>query len=375
MHQVEKFQSYFRLATHKPELEEAYIPIPYSRYIVIFNDGLIQANGYSYFTDVAEYLKSADPDINIVQVINSPNIERIPNAYHLQDLSHNNLFFMVKNADLVVSSESFCTEVAGIYDKPLVRISGNSPPGAARPYFFNEDIHTIFCTEKQPSYAAVEENKTINKVLPEDIARSILKKLNIKDPTPLYKTLYTGPLYRQYMVDYIPDFNMAHNVSGEQPITARMDLENNFDALRHVCSHSNVDTVCLDKEVEIESLAPIKAKINSIAIELNMDFSLEFIKEVHKLGCNVILYTKDEESLKELRLKFIDWIVNFIKNKDKPDLPKSKQLFYKSTKITLSKNKKFTSLATSRANIDNNKIIDSKIFWNESDHFLIYSLD
>ena len=106
-----------------------------------------------------------------------------------------------------------------------------------------------------------------------------------------------------------------------------------------------------------------------------MDFSLDFIKEVHKLGCKVILYTKDEESLKELRLKFIDWIVNFIKNKDKPDLPKSKQLFYKSTKITLSKNKKFTSLAASRGNINNNKVIDSKIFWDEGDHFLIYSLD
>ena len=70
MHQVEKFQSYFRLAANKPELEEAYIPVPYSHYIVIFNDGFIQANDYSYFTDVSEYLKSADPDINIVQVIN-----------------------------------------------------------------------------------------------------------------------------------------------------------------------------------------------------------------------------------------------------------------------------------------------------------------
>tara|TARA_R110000824_G_scaffold3379_1_gene15970 strand:- start:666 stop:1793 length:1128 start_codon:yes stop_codon:yes gene_type:complete len=375
MHQVEKFQSYFRLATNKPELEEAYIPIPYSRYIVIFNDGFIQANDYSYFTDVVEYLKSADPNINVVQVINSPNVERIPNAYHVQELSHSNLFFIIRNADLVVSSEPLCTEVAGIYDKPLVRISGNSPPGAARPYFFNADVHSTICTEDQPSYSAIEEDKKINKIPPEGIARLVLKKLDIKDPTPLYKTLYTGSLYRQYMVDYIPNFTMSHNISGGQPITARMDVEDNFDALREVCSHSNVDTVCLDKEVDIESLASIKDKVNSIAIEINMDFSIDFIKEVHKLGCKVILYTKDEKNLKEIRLNFIDWIVNFIESKDKPDLPKSKQLFYKSTRLTLSNNKKFTSLAASRGNIDNNKIIDSKTFWEESDHFLIYSLD
>ena len=95
MHPVEKFQSYFRLGINKPSLEEAYIPTPYSEYILIFNDSFVQANEYSYFTDVVEYLHAADPKLNIVQVVNSPNSERLPNTYCVSDLSHSNLYFLV----------------------------------------------------------------------------------------------------------------------------------------------------------------------------------------------------------------------------------------------------------------------------------------
>lgn len=375
MHQVEKLQSYFRLCPTRPHLEEAYLPLPFSSYVLIFNDSSTQSNEYSYFTDVVEYLRSADPSINIVQVINAPNCEHIPHTYQVAQLSHNNLYFLVKNCDLVISSEHFCTELCGIYDKPLIRLSGNSFEGTSQPFFNNPSLHSIFCTEKQPSLAAVEEKKSINKILPEDIARSALKKLDIKDPTPLYRTLYTGPFYRQYLLDCIPDFKLDRNVSGNQPISARLDIENDIPNLLELCSHSNVHTLCIDNEIDIQDIFPHQNKIKSIVIEINLDFSVGFIREIHKVGCEVTIYTKDSNNLDQLRLKFIDWVVRFVPPKTEPDLPKSKQLFYKSTKITFSKNKKYTSLAARNANADNDKIIDNEAFWKESDHFLIYSLD
>tara|TARA_R110000824_G_scaffold192596_5_gene374837 strand:- start:656 stop:1783 length:1128 start_codon:yes stop_codon:yes gene_type:complete len=375
MHQVEKLQSYFRLSPSKPNLEEAYFPTPYLNYLLIFNDSSIQANDYSYFADVAEYLLSADPSINIVQVINSPNGERLPGVFHVDQLSHNNLYSLVKNADLVLCSDQFCTELCGIYDKPMVRLSGNSSKNTSRPFFNKEELHIVFSTEEQPSYSAVEPQKNINKILPEDIARASLKQLNIKDPTPLHKTLYTGSLYRQYFLDYVPDFKLEHNVSGNQPITVRLDLENNLENVAALCSHSNVHTLSLDREIDIESLLPFKNTLHSIAIEVKLDLSLDFIKEIHKLGMEIVLYTKDKDNLNDLRLKFIDWVVRFLNPKEKPNLPTEKQLFYKSTKLTFSKNQKFPSLAARECNISNNKIIDNKSFWEESDYFLIYSLD
>ena len=221
----------------------------------------------------------------------------------------------------------------------------------------------------------MEAQKNINKILPEDVARAALKLLDIKDPTPLYKTLYIGSLYRQYFLDYIPDFKMEHNASGNQPITARLDIENNLEYVAALCTHSNVHTLSLNREVDIETLLPLKNTVRSIAIEINLDLSLDFIKEIHKLGTEVVLYTKDKDNLNDLRLKFIDWIVRFLNPKEKPNLPTEKQLFYKSTKLTFSKNQKFPSLAARECNISNNKIIDNKSFWEESDYFLIYSLD
>ena len=375
MHQVEKLQSYFRMGINKPELEEAYLPTPYTNYILIFNDCSIQANEYSYFTDVMEYLLSANPDINIVQVINGANAELIPNVYHVRELSHNHLYFLVKNATVVVTSEHFCSELCGVYDKPLVRISGNSLEKTARPFFNDEKLHTTFCTEKQPSFAAVEPKKCIDKIPAEDIARAVLKKLGIEDPTPSYKTVYTGSLYRKYMIDYLPDFNLPRNISGTQPINARLDLENNMDNVLTLGSHSNVHTLCINSEIDLAPIAFLKNSLQAIAVELNLDFSVEFIKEIHKLGVEVALYTKDKDNLNDLRLKFIDWIVRFIEIKEKPDLPKSKKLFYKSTKLTFSKDKKFQSLAARNSDTEDNKVIDDQIFWNEAEHFLIYSLD
>tara|TARA_R110000824_G_scaffold791_3_gene4835 strand:+ start:5218 stop:6345 length:1128 start_codon:yes stop_codon:yes gene_type:complete len=375
MHPVEKFQSYFRLGINKPHLEETYLPTPYSKYVLIFNDSFIQANEYSYFTDVVEYLHSADPNLNLVQVVNSPNSELLPNTYHISDLSHNHLYFLIKNALVVISSEQFCSEVCGVYDTPLVRISGNSLEGNVRPFFSKEGMHSVFCAEDQPSFAGVENVKTINKILPEDIARIALKKLNIKDPTPLYKTLYVGSLYRQYMVDYVPDFILEGNVSGTQPVTARLDIDNSFTNVLHAASHTNISSICLNKEVDVENLVPLKNNVQSIVVEVSLDLSVDFIKEIHKLGCEIMLYTHDSENLNALKLKFIDWVVRFIEVKEKMDLPKSKQLYYKSTKLTLSKNKKFTSLAARNVNDDSNKVLDNKTFWKESEHFLIYSLD
>tara|TARA_R110000824_G_scaffold102641_6_gene244199 strand:- start:1027 stop:2154 length:1128 start_codon:yes stop_codon:yes gene_type:complete len=375
MHQVENLQSYFRLTPKKPLLEEAYFPTPYSRYVLIYNDSLVQAHDYTYIVDVAEYIWSADPQIKIVQVINTESTQRIPNAYYAQDLSHNHLYFLVKNADVVVSSDPLCGELCGVYDKHLVRLSGNSSPQTASPFFKEDDLHTIFCTEEQPSFSSAEEIKSINQILPETIARTVLNKLSIQDPTPLYKTLYSGPLYRQYMVDYIPDFKLEANVSGNQPITARADLGGNFQHTLDICTHTNLHTLCIHKEVDIKTLTSFKNKIKSLVVEVSLDIGAEFIKEINKLGFQVILFTKDVENINNIRIKFIDWAVRLVPSKERPNLPPTKQLFYKSSKLTLSKGKKFPSLAARNHNSANNKVIDNELFWDESDHFLIYSLD
>ena len=381
MHQLEKIQSYFRLAAKKPHLEDVYVPLPYANYIVIFNDENMQANSYDYFTDVAEYLRSADPNMNIVQVTNTQDPRLIPNTYHLHSLTHNQLYFLVKNADGVVSSDVFSPELCGIYNIPLVAVAGNRFEGNARPYFYDENIHTAFSPSSQPSFMAVEPNKPINQTLPEDIARSLLQKLNIKDPTPSFKTLFIGEAYRKYFVDYIPDFILEGNATGNFPITARLDLEPNIDNVISASAHTNINSLASDQEFDIKALHSIRSKINSIILEVSLDTNIEFIRDLNELGCQILLHTKDKENLKEIRFKFIDWIINLTAAPDvtelepKLNLKENKNLFYKSSKVTMSQGKKFTSLAAKNLNVDDNKVIDSEEFFQELDHFLIYSLD
>ena len=381
MHQVEKIQSYFRFSAHKPHLEDVYVPLPYSEYIVIFNDENMQANSYDYFTDVVEYIRSADPNINVVQVTNVPDPRLVPNTHHVPALSHNQLYFLVKNSDGVISSDVFSPELCGIYNIPLVALAGNRFKGNARPYFYDEDLHTAFAPADQPSFMAVETDKVINKTPPEDIARSMLKKLNIKDPTPSFKTLFVGNAYRKYFVDYIPDFALEGNATGNFPITARLDLESNLDNVINASSHTNIESLTANKEFDIASLHEVRSKIKSIILEVNLDSSVEFIKDLNELGCLILLHTKDKENLNEIRFKFIDWIINLTESPDlteshpEIDFKENKNLFYKSSKVTMSQGKKFSSLAARNLNVDDDKVIDNEEFRKELDHFLIYSLD
>lgn len=377
MHQVEKIQSYFRVKPEKPKIEEIYVPFPdYDEYILIFNDESTQSHKYDFMMDVVELLTNYNKQIKFIQISNTKDPEAIPEAFLVKDISYNQLSFLVKHSKLVICTDVFTPEVCGIYDKPMVCLSGNRHAVHANPYFYNPHKHVSICPVDQPSFSSFEPDKAINKIMPEDIVDEILKLLNIKAKKESIKTEFVGNLYRKYTIDYIPDFIIPAN-SVKLSVNARLDIENNIENLiKSVYSKNYIECIFCNSEFDVKKLIPIKNNVKSVKVELNVDSSVEFVKELNKLGCNVILHTKDKENLKNIRLKFIDWKVSLTEPKTKQiKIKKDKNYFYKSTKLVLSGNKKYISLSCKIKDIKTNALIDCPEFWEESDHFMIYSVD
>lgn len=377
MHQVEKIQSYFRVKPEVPKLEEMYVPIPdYDQYILLFNDEMTQSHKYDYMADVVEYLRSANPNLNFIQVTNVENPDKIADTYLLEGISHNQLFFLVKNCSAVICSDTFTPELCGIYDKPMVCLSGNRFESNANPYFYNPKKHFSICPVDQPSFFAFEEVKSINKIKPETVSRIILELLDLQDSTPSLATEFVGDLYRNYCVDYIPNFEFSQSNSVNYPVNVRLDIDPNIENTLISANFIPIQSIVCDSPFDIKPFESIRNSINCVKFEVNLDSDLDFIRSLNQLGCNVILHTRDEENLKKIRLKFIDWIVSLTKDKEKViNLDKDKKYFYKSTKLTLSDNKKYISLASKNQDIETNEVVDCPEFWQESDHFMIYSVD
>tara|TARA_R110000822_G_scaffold110654_7_gene241030 strand:- start:4936 stop:6075 length:1140 start_codon:yes stop_codon:yes gene_type:complete len=375
MHQVEKLSSYFRLKPTATKPEEAFVPLPFEDYIVIYNDEALKSNTYHHFNDVVEYIKTSRPDVNIVQVANTTSTKQIEGAYCIDNISHNQLHFLINNCECIVSTETYAAEAAGVFNKPLVFMSGNSFSGTARPFFFNEDIHHIIAPAEQPSFMSSAEHSVVNTITPEDVARPVLSFIGLKDPDPSYKTVFVGESYHNRFIDYVPDFHLESNISGNIPLTVRLDLCFNISNVISTSSHSILHLV-IDKEFDLKTISDIRDKIPCIIVELNNDMSVEFIKDLQEMGCQVILHTKDKENLDSIRFKFIDWHVLFTEKAEKPkDIDDCNNLFYKSGKLTVSNNKKYISYAAKLENKEDNKVVDREEFWEDSDHYMIYSLD
>jgi hypothetical protein len=377
MHQVEKIQSYFRVKPEKPNLQEIYLPIPdYEDYIILFNDEMTQSHKYDYMADVVEYLRDVNPNLNFVQVTNVANPDKISNAYLVEGISHNQLFFLVKNSIAVICTDTFTPEICGIYDKPMVCLSGNRFASNANPYFFNPEKHVSICPVDQPSFFAIEKSKAINEIMPEDVSRHLLEILELKDTTPSIKTEFVGSLYRKYTIDYIPDFEISHSNSINYPVNVRLDIECNLENTLKSARFNPIQSIVCNSEFDIGLLEEVRSSIGSVRFEVGLDSDLTFVRNLNQLGCNVILHTKDKENINKIRLKFIDWIVTLTEDKQKPiELDPNKKYYYKSTKLTLSNNKKYISLAAKNKDIETNEVVDCSDFWQESDHFMIYSVD
>lgn len=386
MHLVETYALNCGVKIDKPFIYEKYCPLPFDKFVSFQPCSKYEAKSYDLWQEVINQIVPIlqANDIHIVQ-IGGKDEKPIENCYHLQGKTTiNQAAYIIKRGMLHFGADSFGVHVASHYDKPIVALYSNSRPENAGPYFSsstNVKILEINKDNRKPSYSAQENPKTINEIDPINIANSILNFLNLKQLN--ISTKYVGEEYSRKLIESVPDSVIADITKlGVNSLIMRMDYEFNETVLLEQLKRNNCSIVT-KKPINIEILNQYKNNIAQIIYDMDENHSVEFVKNLKKLGRPYILSTYlSDEFVSSIKYEYMEYgqIVKINKTV-KSDFPKcnpSENLYYKSNKITISKGKAYTSKAAYLKGLHHEgkpiKIIDIPEFWEEMKYFYIFDL-
>ena len=392
MHLVESFALNTGLKIDKPYIYEKFFPRPVKgEYITLQPFGKYDSRKYAYWGEVIDILAPVlkKNGISILQL-------GIPDEAVLHDCvdlrghtDFNQAAYLIKNSLLHVGIDSFGVHFASGYNKKIVGIYCNMLPSQSGPYWSSRDNVIIIEPEREknerPSYSPVETVKSINKIRPEEIAKSVCKLLGIELDYP-YKTIRIGKEYHSRKIELIPStFIENHEQLGVDSIILRMDHYFNETALQQQMLRCNCSVVT-DKPINLDVVKRYRDRINEFVYFVDESTEPRYLELLKNTGVRLYLLTKlDEEALNKIKLKFID-LGNILKKprvafEDLDEL-KGKDLsniYYKTGCYTIFQNDVYTSSVFSDGNdpvltvrnVPPRNIIDDPDFWDQSDSYLL----
>ena len=384
MHLLEQYALSCGVKIGKPFVETSFYPLPFDKYILVHASSGMEAKNYDYYKDVIELclpsLRSAG--IKLVQ-IGGPKDDPLEHCYHTQgSTTLSQVFYLIENCLLIFGNDSFSAHVAGGFDKKSISLYSNLFHECCHPYWGTKKDQVFIQADRKglkPSFSAQEEKKVVNNIVPEEIARNILSLLKLKRSLANYKTIHIGDHYNQSILEIVPDTPPVSSLPPNTGINLRMDYLYNPQLMSQWCFNYKAHIVS-DQAIETKFLEPIRENIVKITLKLNPDITQDYIRSLQSMGISLELFSSDDETLAETRLRFLDWTV------DKWDFPDKKELdfidkicdntYYKSSKTILSHGKHYSSKAAweqGQSTTKNEKILDTDSFWEESQYFRIYN--
>jgi hypothetical protein len=386
MHLIETYALNCGLKIDKPYIYQKYCPVPFEKYISFQPYSKYDAKSYDYWQEVIDQLffKLQEHNIHIVQ-IGGKDEKPIQNCYHLQGkTSIGQAAYLINKGILHLGVDSFGVHIASHFDKKIVCLYSNSRPENAGPYFSSKENIKIFEVDRsrKPSYSAVENPKTINKINPADIANSVLEYLNLESNK--IKTIFLGENYNRTLIESVPN-QVIENISqfGIESLIIRMDYEFNERNLAEQLKRNRC-SIITDKKIDYNILNTFKGNIDQIIYNIDENHDVEFAKNLKKLARPFILSTfLNENFVNSLKLSYLDVAQIMVnpktcKNDLKLNLNNLNDIYYKSNKYTLSNGNTYNSKAAYKLNIPFQgkpiKIIDHEDFWEEAKHLYIFEL-
>ena len=225
----------------KPFILNKFFPIADFQYITFHPFSKYQSKCYDYWQDVLDiifpYLNKKN--IKIIQ-IGAKGEQLLRGIYNtVGQTSIPQCSYIISHALLHLGADSFATHIASGSNKKIVAIYSNNFANAVRPYWTkNEDCVLIEPDRKEskPSFSAEEHPKSINSIKPEDIAKGVLKLLEIELDYP-YLTFNFGANYHNKFIENIPNQVINPSGFGIDSIVIRMDFY--------------FDETCLEEQLKI----------------------------------------------------------------------------------------------------------------------------
>jgi len=392
MHLVESFALNTGLEIDKPYTYEKFIPLPFTEdYITLQPYGKFESRKYDYWDEVTDILLPTlkKENIKIIQ-LGLPNEKDIYGCFDMKGRTDfNQTAYLIKNSVLHLGIDSFGIHFASGYGKKLVGLYCNMLPSQSGPYWSNKDDTIILQPQRsegeKPSYSPVESVKSINKIKPEDIAKSVCELLGIDFDFP-YRTVRVGNEYHSRKIELIPATYIENNEElGVDSIIVRMDNYFNEAALQKQMQKCKVSIVT-DKPINLNIIKQFKHRINEFVFFIDEDTDPNYLKLLKKTGVTLYFLTKmSEEEHQSVKLKLLD--VGGISRKPKLCIEDIKELkgkdlskiYYKTSCFSVFKDDIYTSSVFSKKNdpvlkvrnLAPSPVIDDPDFWDQAENYIL----
>jgi len=386
MHLLDRYALSCGVKIDKPFIDHSYFPLTLDKYIVFQTSGKGNSRQYDYWSRVFSLIKEYTHDYPIVHV-GIPSDQSVPNA----DLdirgktSIKQLAYIVKNSSMYLGIDSFSAHLAGYYDKKIVSLYSYCYAQNCSPVFGSESNKTLIEVDWEkhgkPSFSLKEDpnNKKINTIYPEVIAKAVLDKLGIANDLDKLQTLHIGSSYHTPVIEVVPYDSPYPSFIKDKICNIRADwLVPTDQALLKLASICRLNIIT-NVNLPIDILDKIKSKISGMTYIVDESTSLDYLADIKGLGINLQLTADGNAKWGELSEKFFDFGLDKEEVIDKKSIKNieliDENCFFSSEKIIVAGGKVFAnklSWINCRPKLDKySKVVDSTDFWQEADYFHI----
>ena len=382
-HLIEEYSKSLGVRISKPIVSRHFYPVMFDNYITIQLATDISAKKYHYYEIVIDLISSQlrKLGIAIVQVgaTQETKLKNVSISYG--KLNFKNTAYIVSKSKLHIGVDDSLSHYVNSLNIPQVTLFANVYSSVTEGYWSKSKINIEAPWTVKPCLSNHDPEDSINKILPETIASAILKSLKVDDKIPL-KTLFTGRMYHNKIVEIVPDFFNPSAVPASEFCFLRLDWEESSEGWQYWFQHLNRFAIITDKFIPIELLDAVKHKIHilSFIVDIQNKPVVEYLELLKKLKIQFHLLVKNPEQLPALRDEFFDYSVQEYGMDSKDLLPKDfsfKNVFFNSSKTILSKNQKYNSryhLLKDEKFVDNNfELCEDDVLLEELKHFYVYT--
>jgi hypothetical protein len=320
--------------------------------------------------------------IQLLQLMDEGDIP-ITHANQYIALTRKQEHFLIKNSLFVVSNDNETSYVANVLGKKSIVLYSSFPSFATKPLWFPDNQITLESHRfgNKPGYGIDEMPKTINLIEQEKLSGAICDLLKINHNYDKIKTICTGVFFHHKVLEIVPDFITDHDFLQQKAINLRVDYTEsiNWQAMSFWCQNRKVN-IMTNKVLDLNFLSHFRNNIVLVTIFLNSNITKDFLYGIKNLGLSFKILCQEPDKLKKYRFDFFDFEIIEEKAKNQKDLWNheliTEKCFFKSSKILISKGKKYSCRANAmiekEIDVDDNRVILNDDFFKESDFFRIF---
>jgi hypothetical protein len=377
-HLIKEFAKNCGVKVGEPILSEHFFPLPCDNYVTIDSNQQHQVSQYRFWKDVVDLLRVCfdenDLDYKIINISN-PKAPPIGEDYRLDSLSVKQMNHLIKNSKFHLAVDDATCHIASAYDVPQVVLFSNSKPEYNGPVWGDKFECLLPKYERnKASFLPQEKEPVVNTIFPDVVVKGFCKRMGIQPPN--HKVVYVGRLYHHHLNELIPNImpDSNHNLQGKL-VNVRMDIDFNEQVLAAWLERNRCSVITKQKI----SLSLIERYRNTLML-INFSGTLgnfpepEYLAEIERYGVktNLFCHGGDEKLLSQERNKYFDFNLDVYPEIKEFPFEFDPDLKFKTNKVIFCKDGVFGSRCHMNFLDNSNKILDTRLFTKELEHFYIY---